>query len=160
MTRFDGKKRRLIPVCAAEKVLRATSMNQKFPYILRIGEKAKRVRFQVSAEKGLEIVIPKRFSMSRVPSLVERTAIGSNGLSRRRPSKHSTSLRVNAAPARDVIIIYLRFVAITLNNLGILEGAENYLEEALKNLPQACAERARDKSTLRGDNTQRPRDNR
>jgi hypothetical protein len=38
----------------AEKVLRATSMNQKFPYILRIGEKAKRVRFQVSAEKGLE----------------------------------------------------------------------------------------------------------
>jgi hypothetical protein len=31
-------------------------MNQKFPYILRISEKAKRVRFQVSAEKGLEIV--------------------------------------------------------------------------------------------------------
>jgi hypothetical protein len=35
-------------------------MNQKFRYILRISEKAKRVRFQVSAEKGLEIVVPKR----------------------------------------------------------------------------------------------------
>ena len=35
------------------KVLRATSMNQKFPYILRISEKAKHVRFQVSVEKGL-----------------------------------------------------------------------------------------------------------
>ena len=40
-------------------------MNQKFPYILRISEKAKRVRFQVSAEKGLEIVVPKRFSARR-----------------------------------------------------------------------------------------------
>ena len=49
-------------------------MNQKFPYILRIGEKAKRVRFQVSAEKGLEIVVPKRFSPSRVPSLVQKNS--------------------------------------------------------------------------------------
>src|SRR6516164_8238443 len=47
-------------------------MNQKFPYILRISEKAKRVRFQVSAEKGLEIVVSKRFSTSRVPSLVQK----------------------------------------------------------------------------------------
>ena len=52
------------------KMLRASSMNQKFPYILRISENAKRVRFQVSVEKGLEIVVPKRFSASRVPSLV------------------------------------------------------------------------------------------
>src|SRR6516162_8438237 len=49
-------------------------MNQKFPYILRISEKAKRVRFQVSAEKGLEIVVPKRFNASRVPSLVEKNS--------------------------------------------------------------------------------------
>ena len=49
-------------------------MNQKFPYILRISEKAKRVRFQVSAEKGLEIVVPKRFSPSRVPSLVQKNS--------------------------------------------------------------------------------------
>src|SRR6516162_3773216 len=49
-------------------------MNQKFPYILRISEKAKRVRFQVSAEKGLEIVVPKRFSTSRVPSLVQKNS--------------------------------------------------------------------------------------
>ena len=28
-------------------------MNQKFPHILRISEKAKRVRLQVSAEEGL-----------------------------------------------------------------------------------------------------------
>src|ERR1700745_29388 len=56
------------------KVLRATSMNQKFPYILRISEKAKHVRFQVSVEKGLEIVVPKRFSASRVPSLVEKNS--------------------------------------------------------------------------------------
>jgi predicted metal-dependent hydrolase len=47
-------------------------MNQKFPYILRISEKAKHVRFQVSVEKGLEIVVPKRFGTSRVPSLVEK----------------------------------------------------------------------------------------
>ena len=63
-------------------------MNQKFPYILRISENAKRVRFRVSVEKGLEIVVPKRFSASRVRSLVEKNTIGSNGLSkRRRPSK-------------------------------------------------------------------------
>jgi len=49
-------------------------MNQKFRYILRISEKAKRVRFQVSAEKGLEIVVPKRFSTSRVPSLVQKNS--------------------------------------------------------------------------------------
>jgi hypothetical protein len=49
-------------------------MNQKFPYIFRISEKAKRVRFQVSAEKGLEIVVPKRFNASRVPSLVEKNS--------------------------------------------------------------------------------------
>jgi predicted metal-dependent hydrolase len=49
-------------------------MNQKFPYILRTSEKAKRVRFQVSAEKGLEIVVPKRFSTSRVPSLLEKNS--------------------------------------------------------------------------------------
>ena len=49
-------------------------MNQKFPYILRISEKAKRVRFQVSAEKGLKIVVPKRFSTSRVPSLVQKNS--------------------------------------------------------------------------------------
>src|SRR5258708_22584057 len=49
-------------------------MKQKFPYILRVSEKAKHVRFQVSAEKGLEIVVPKRFSASRVPSLVEKNS--------------------------------------------------------------------------------------
>ena len=49
-------------------------MNQKFPCILRISEKAKRVRFEVSTEKGLEIVVPKRFSASRVPSLVEENS--------------------------------------------------------------------------------------
>ena len=49
-------------------------MNQKFPYILRISEKAKHVRFQVSVEKGLEIVVPKRFNASRVPSLVEKNS--------------------------------------------------------------------------------------
>src|SRR5215469_6296215 len=49
-------------------------MNQNFPYILRISEKAKHVRFQVSVEKGLEIVVPKRFSASRVPSLVEKNS--------------------------------------------------------------------------------------
>ena len=49
-------------------------MNQKFPYILRISEKAKHVRFQVSVEKGLEIVVPKRFSALRVPLLVEKNS--------------------------------------------------------------------------------------
>jgi predicted metal-dependent hydrolase len=47
-------------------------MNQKFSYTLRISEKAKHVRFQVSLEKGLEVVVPKRFSASRVPSLVDK----------------------------------------------------------------------------------------
>jgi predicted metal-dependent hydrolase len=49
-------------------------MNQKFPYILRISEKAKHVRFQVSVEKGLEIVVPTRFSALRVPLLVEKNS--------------------------------------------------------------------------------------
>lgn len=49
-------------------------MNQKFPYILRVSTKAKHVRFQVSVEKGLEVVVPKRFSLSRVPSLVEKNS--------------------------------------------------------------------------------------
>jgi predicted metal-dependent hydrolase len=47
-------------------------MNQKLPYTLRISLKAKRVRIQVSVEKGLVIVIPKRFSPSRVSSLIEK----------------------------------------------------------------------------------------
>jgi predicted metal-dependent hydrolase len=49
-------------------------MNQKLPYILRISGKAKHVRFQVSTEKGLEVVVPKRFRLSRVPSLVEKNS--------------------------------------------------------------------------------------
>ena len=69
------------------KMLRASSMNQKYPYILRISENAKRVRFQVSVEKGLEIVVPKRFSASRCHRWSRRIASGSNGLSKnRRPS--------------------------------------------------------------------------
>jgi predicted metal-dependent hydrolase len=43
-------------------------MNQKFPYILRISERAKHVRFQVSVEKGLD------FSPSQVPLLVEKNS--------------------------------------------------------------------------------------
>jgi predicted metal-dependent hydrolase len=49
-------------------------MNQNFPYILRISAKARHVRFQVSVEKGLEVVVPKRFRVSRVPSLVEKNS--------------------------------------------------------------------------------------
>jgi predicted metal-dependent hydrolase len=49
-------------------------MKQSFPYILRISEKARHVRFQVSVEKGLEVVVPKRFRVSRVPSLVEKNS--------------------------------------------------------------------------------------
>jgi predicted metal-dependent hydrolase len=49
-------------------------MSQKFPYILRISGRAKHVRFQVSVERGLEVVVPKPFSLSRVPSLVEKNS--------------------------------------------------------------------------------------
>jgi predicted metal-dependent hydrolase len=49
-------------------------MDKKFPYILRISGKAKHVRFQVSVEKGLEVVVPKRFSPSRVPRLIEKNS--------------------------------------------------------------------------------------
>jgi predicted metal-dependent hydrolase len=49
-------------------------MNQKFPYILRVSRKAKHVRLRVSVERGLEVVVPKRFSLSRVPSLVEKNS--------------------------------------------------------------------------------------
>jgi predicted metal-dependent hydrolase len=49
-------------------------MNQNFPYTLRISDKAKRIRFQVSVEKGLEVVVPSRFSLSRVPLLVEKNS--------------------------------------------------------------------------------------
>jgi predicted metal-dependent hydrolase len=54
------------------KTLRTASMDQKFPYTLRISSKAKHVRFQVSVEKGLVIVVPKRFSPSKVSSLIEK----------------------------------------------------------------------------------------
>jgi predicted metal-dependent hydrolase len=54
------------------KNLRKRSMNQKLPYTLRISLKAKRVRIQVSVEKGLVVVVPKRFSLSRVSSLIEK----------------------------------------------------------------------------------------
>jgi predicted metal-dependent hydrolase len=50
-------------------------MIRKFPYTIRISGKAKRVRFQVSVEKGLEVVVPKRFGLSRVPSLVEKNSL-------------------------------------------------------------------------------------
>src|SRR5262245_26322970 len=70
----SAKKNLVDRVVSWFKVLRAISMNPKFPYILRISEKAKHVRFQVSAEKGLEIVVPKRFNASRVPSLVEKNS--------------------------------------------------------------------------------------
>jgi predicted metal-dependent hydrolase len=49
-------------------------MSQKYPYILRISTKARHVRFRVSAEKGLEVVVPKRFRVSRLPSLVEKNS--------------------------------------------------------------------------------------
>jgi tetratricopeptide (TPR) repeat protein len=54
--------------------------------------------------------------------------------------------------------IYLRCVAITLNNLGILEGTPEPAGGGAENLPRAGAERARDLSALRGDNTQQPWD--
>jgi predicted metal-dependent hydrolase len=47
---------------------------EKFPYSLRISAKAKHVRFCVSFEKGLEVVVPKRFSLSRVPLLIEKNS--------------------------------------------------------------------------------------
>jgi hypothetical protein len=46
-------------------------MNRQFPYFLRISKKAKHVRFQVSVEKGLEVVIPRP---SQVPLLVEQNS--------------------------------------------------------------------------------------
>lgn len=55
-------------------ILQVTLMNQKFSYILRVSAKARHVRFQVSVEKGLEVVVPKRFCVSRVPSLVEKNS--------------------------------------------------------------------------------------
>ncbi len=47
-------------------------MNQKYPYICRVSSKAKRVRLQVTLEKGLEVIVPKWFSVSRVPALIEK----------------------------------------------------------------------------------------
>jgi len=49
-------------------------MNRQFPYILRISQKAKHVRFQVSVEKGLEVVVPKGFSPSQVPLVIEKNS--------------------------------------------------------------------------------------
>jgi predicted metal-dependent hydrolase len=46
----------------------------KFSYLLRISSKAKHLQFQVSVEKGLEVIVPKRFSLSRVPLLVEKNS--------------------------------------------------------------------------------------
>jgi predicted metal-dependent hydrolase len=50
-------------------------MIRKFPYTIRISAKAKQVRLRVSVENGLEVVVPKRFSLSRVPSLVEKNGL-------------------------------------------------------------------------------------
>jgi hypothetical protein len=62
-------------------------MNQKFPYTLRISENAKHVQFQVSVEKGLEVVVPKRFSPSQIPLLVEKNSLTLKKRSRRPISK-------------------------------------------------------------------------
>jgi hypothetical protein len=56
------------------KAVQTALMNQKCPYILRISQKAKRVRFQVSVEKGLEVVVPKRFNPSQLPLLLEKNS--------------------------------------------------------------------------------------
>jgi predicted metal-dependent hydrolase len=56
------------------KAVRTALMNQKFPYTLRISQKAKHVRFQVSVEKGLEVVVPKRFNPSQLPLLMEKNS--------------------------------------------------------------------------------------
>ncbi len=49
-------------------------MNPKFPYTLSVSRRAKQVRLRVSVENGLEVVVPKHFSLSRVPSLVEKNS--------------------------------------------------------------------------------------
>ena len=58
-------------------------MNQKFPYILHISEKAKRVRFQVSAGKGwISWVLRRRRRLTSSPSLihsVEQNPVASTG---------------------------------------------------------------------------------
>lgn len=71
-------------------------MKQNFPYILRISAKAKHVRFQVSVEKGLEVVVPKRFRVSRVPSLVEK-----NSQWIERAFRKAEVLHGKIGPARD-----------------------------------------------------------
>jgi predicted metal-dependent hydrolase len=71
-------------------------MNQNFPYILRISTKARHVRFQVSVDKGLEVVVPKRFRVSRVPSLVEKNSQWIERAFRRAEMLHGT-----IGPVRD-----------------------------------------------------------
>jgi len=50
-------------------------MKSEIPYILRISAKAKRVRFQVTLETGLEIVVPTWFRASRVPAIVAKNSL-------------------------------------------------------------------------------------
>ncbi len=50
-------------------------MKPEIPYILRISAKANRVRFQVTLETGLEIVVPTWFRASRVPALVAKNSL-------------------------------------------------------------------------------------
>jgi len=54
------------------KVLPSTSMKQKLPYTLRISEKAKHVRFQVSEVEGVEVVFPKIINPVQNPAAVEQ----------------------------------------------------------------------------------------
>jgi hypothetical protein len=41
-------------------------------YTLKISSKAKRPRLQMSLQKGLEVIVPKKFKLSRIPELLEK----------------------------------------------------------------------------------------
>jgi hypothetical protein len=50
-------------------------MKPETPYSIRVSAKAKHVRFQVTLETGLEIVVPTWFRASRVPALIEKNSL-------------------------------------------------------------------------------------
>jgi predicted metal-dependent hydrolase len=47
-------------------------MDSKFSYSLRVSKRAKHVRFQVTREEGLQVIVPRRLNPARIDEIVRR----------------------------------------------------------------------------------------
>jgi predicted metal-dependent hydrolase len=77
-------------------------------YTIRVSQKARHVRFQVSPERGLEVVIPKRFDPAKVPGLVLKNIRWIE----RAIAKTRTSMETRALPEVWQLPVTIHFPAI------------------------------------------------